>query len=52
VNTNVLFRSSLAEEDECSVANRYFDVYDSRCTIPRDSLVIGIVVPGIEGTRI
>jgi hypothetical protein len=37
----VLFRSKLADESEVQDAKKYFPVCDSRCAVPKDSLVIG-----------
>jgi len=33
-------RASLAEEKELLIAKKYFDVYENRCSIPENSLVI------------
>lgn len=37
----ILFRSSYNEEEEKAIAKKYFEVYDTRCAIPENSLVIG-----------
>lgn len=37
----ILFRNELALEDEILSAKKYFDVYESRMEIPKNSLVIG-----------
>jgi hypothetical protein len=40
-NIKVLFRGSLAEEGELSVAKKYFDVIESRTEVKKGDLVIG-----------
>lgn len=37
----ILFRGSLAEEGELGALNSYFDVYQNRAKIPRNSTVVG-----------
>lgn len=40
-NTVVLFRRELSTENEFLAATKYFDVYEQRCALPHNSLVIG-----------
>lgn len=37
----ILFRGSLAEEEELAAARKHFDVYENRAAVPSGSLVIG-----------
>lgn len=37
----ILFRKSLSEENELDIVKNYFDVYEYRSQIPKNSLVIG-----------
>jgi len=41
VNSVILFRDSLAEENECEIAAKYFNVIKYRSVIPPNSIVIG-----------
>lgn len=40
-NPVILMRTSQNEEEEEAVAKKYFDVYNNRCAIPENSLVVG-----------
>lgn len=40
MNPKILFRKSFTDDDEFSVAKKYFDVIESRCLIKKDDLII------------
>lgn len=40
MNYKILFRASLAEEDELTSAKKYFDIIDSRCKIKENDFII------------